>query len=120
MSSTSKSWKLLPVFVLSLFLLPDVTQAQHYTQKNLVSDISQPDNADKTKVLLDKNLKNPWGLTRSSGSPSWVVNTNSGTSPVYGSDGTTATPAGFLPDPPGSPFDNFVIAPPLSFDPGTQ
>jgi len=95
-------WKSISVIALSLFLLPAVTQAQHYTQKNLVSDVSQPDNADKTKVLLDKNLKNPWGLTRSSGSPWWVGNNNSGTSTVYGSDGTTATPAGFLPDPPGN------------------
>jgi len=115
-----KSCPYLSVFALSLFLLPAVTQAQHYTQKNLVSDISQPDNADKTKVLLDKNLKNPWGLTRSSGSPWWVGNNNSGTSTVYGSDGTTATPAAFLPDPPGSPFDNFVIVPPPGFAPGTQ
>jgi uncharacterized protein (TIGR03118 family) len=112
--------KPLSVIALSLFLLPAVTQAQHYTQKNLVSDISQPDNADKTKVVLDKNLKNPWGLTRSSGSPWWVGNNNSGTSTVYGSDGTTATPAGFLPDPPGSLFNNFVIVPPPGFAPGTQ
>jgi uncharacterized protein (TIGR03118 family) len=117
MLSTSKSWKSLPVFALSLFLLPAVTQAQHYTQKNLVSDVSQPDNADKTKVLLDKNLKNPWGLTRSSNSPWWIGNNNSGTSTVYASDGTPAT---FLPDPPGSPFNNFVIVPPPGFAPGTQ
>jgi uncharacterized protein (TIGR03118 family) len=120
MLSIRRSWKTLSVFALSLFLLPAVTQAQHYTQKNLVSDIPQPDNADKTKVVLDKNLKNPWGLTRSSGSPWWVGNNNSGTSTVYGSDGTTATPAGFLPDPPGSLFNNFVIVPPPGFAPGTQ
>ncbi len=102
---TSRSWKSLPVFALSLFLLPAVTQAQHYTQKNLVSDISQPDNADKTKVLLDQNLKNPWGLTRSpGGGPWWVGNNNSGTSTIYSGAGT---PAEFLPDPPGSPFNNF-------------
>jgi uncharacterized protein (TIGR03118 family) len=112
--------KPLSVIALSLFLLPAVTQAQHYTQKNLVSDISQPDNADKTKVVLDKNLKNPWGLTRSSGSPWWVGNNNSGTSTVYGSDGKSATPAGFLSDPPGSLFNNFVIVPPPGFAPGTQ
>ena len=89
---------------LAALMLPAVTQAQHYTQKNLVSDVPQPDNADKTKVLLDTNLKNPWGLTRSFSSAWWVGNNNSGTSTVYGSDGTTATPAGFLPDPPGQPF----------------
>jgi uncharacterized protein (TIGR03118 family) len=110
--------KPLSVIALSLFLLPAVTQAQHYTQKNLVSDISQPDNADKTKVLLDQNLKNPWGLTRSpGGGPWWVGNNNSGTSTIYSGAGT---PAGFLPDPPGSPFNNFVIVPPPGFAPGTQ
>jgi hypothetical protein len=93
MLSTSKSWKFLPVVALSLFLLPAVTQAQHYTQKNLVSDISQPNNADGTKVILDPNLKNPWGLTRSSttpaqpGSPWWVGNNNSGTSTLYNGSG---------------------------------
>ena len=51
--------KSLSVFALSLFLLPSATKAQHYTQKNLVSDVSQPNNADGTKVLVDPNLKNP-------------------------------------------------------------
>src|SRR5258708_11278550 len=114
MSSTSKSWKLSPVFVLSVYLLPDVTQAQHYKQTNLVSDIAG------MAPTVDSNLKNPWGVTRSSGSRWWVGNNNSGTSTVYGSDGTTAIPAGFLPDPPGSPFDNFVVVPPPGFAPGTQ
>jgi uncharacterized protein (TIGR03118 family) len=114
MLSIRRSWKSLSVFALSLFLLPAVTQAQHYKQTNLVSDIQ-----GKAPVF-DPNLKNPWGLTRSSGSPWWVGNNNSGTSTVYGSDGTTATPAGFLPDPPGSLFNNFVIVPPPGFAPDTQ
>jgi uncharacterized protein (TIGR03118 family) len=114
MLSIRRSWKTLSVFALSLFLLPAATQAQHYKQTNLVSDIQ-----GKAPVF-DPNLKNPWGLTRSSGSPWWVGNNNSGTSTVYGSDGTTATPAGFLPDPPGSLFNNFVIVPPPGFAPGTQ
>jgi uncharacterized protein (TIGR03118 family) len=77
-----KSWKA-PAFVFSLFLLPAVTQAQHYQQTNLVSDIT-----GKAPVI-DPNLKNPWGLTRSSttparlGSPFWVANNNSGTSTLY-------------------------------------
>ena len=114
MLSTSKSWKFLPVVALSLFLLPAVTQAQHYKQTNLVSDIAS------LAPTFDPNLKNPWGLTRSSGSPFWVGNNNSGTSTVYGTDGKTATPAKFLPDPPGSLFNNFVIVPPPGFAPGTQ
>jgi uncharacterized protein (TIGR03118 family) len=110
MLSTSRSWKLLPVFVLSLFLLPAVTQAQHYTQKNLVSDIPQPDNADKTKVVVDPNLKNPWGLTRSSTSPWWVANNNSGTSTLYDGNGNPFPPPSkggplvvTVPPPKGSP-----------------
>src|SRR5260370_17308131 len=70
--------------------------------------------------MVGRNLKNCGGLTGSSGRRWWVGNNNAGTSTVYGSDGTTAIPAGFLPDPPGSPFDNFVIVPPPGFAPGTQ
>jgi len=92
--------------------VPSVTLAQHYTQKNLVSDISQPDNPDGSKVLVDPNLKNPWGLTRSSTSPWWVGNNNSGTSTLY--DGT-GKPINIFPDPAGSIFDNFVIVPPPGF-----
>jgi uncharacterized protein (TIGR03118 family) len=113
MSSTSKSWKFLPVVAVSLFLVPPVTQAQHYTQKNLVSDISQPNNADGTKVILDPNLKNPWGLTRSSttptrpGSPFWVANNNSGTSTLYTGAGAiipiNGTGTVTVPPPKGSP-----------------
>jgi uncharacterized protein (TIGR03118 family) len=133
MLSIRKSCTYLSVFALSLFLLPAVTQAQHYTQKNLVSDIPQLDNADKTKVLLDKNLKNPWGLTRSSGSPWWVGNNNSGTSTLYDGQGNPyppkqnggplivtvpppkSSPAGTLSTPTGVVFNgsptDFLVAP---------
>jgi hypothetical protein len=83
MHPATKYWKFVPAFALSLFLLPSLTQAQHYSHKNLVSDISQPTNADGTAVLVDPNLKNPWGLTRSSGSPWWIGNNNSGTSSLF-------------------------------------
>jgi uncharacterized protein (TIGR03118 family) len=115
------------VFALIVFV-PNLAKAQHYTQKNLVSDISQPDNADGSKVLLDPNLRNPWGLTRSpGGSPWWIGNNNSGTSTLYDGAGT---PQNFFvsvdphPDSNGnginSPFDNFVMVPPPGFAPGTQ
>ena len=76
--------KSLSIFALSLFLLPAVTQAQHYKQTNLVSDVQG------MAPVMDPNLKNPWGLTRSSttptrpGSPFWIGNNNSGTSSLYG------------------------------------
>src|ERR1700704_4415365 len=117
MYPATKYWKFLPAFALSLFLLPALTQAQHYIQKNLVSDIPQPKNADKTDVFVDRNLKNPWGLTRSSGSPWWIGNNNSGTSSLFNGGGSPInifTEAGGVPG-------NFVIVPPPGFAPaGTQ
>jgi uncharacterized protein (TIGR03118 family) len=112
-----QSLKFLPAFALSLFLLPSLTQAQHYRQKNLVSDISQPKNADGTTVLVDPNLKNPWGLTRSSGSPWWIGNNNSGTSSLFTGDGS---PRNIFTEA-GGVAGNFVVVPPPGFAPaGTQ
>jgi uncharacterized protein (TIGR03118 family) len=113
-----KATKLLPVAVVALTLGPSVSFAQHYNQKNLVSDLVQPNNADGSKVILDPNLKNPWGMTRSAGSPWWIGNNNSGTSSLYDGNGN---PINIFPDPAGSVFDNFVIVPPPGFaKPGTQ
>jgi uncharacterized protein (TIGR03118 family) len=102
-----KYWKFPAVFVFSLFLLPAVTQAQHYKQTNLVSDITG------MAPTIDPNLKNPWGLTRSSGSPWWVANNNSGTSTLYDGKGNP-----FPPKQNGGPL--IVTVPPPGFAPGTQ
>jgi len=104
MLSTSKSWKSLPVVALSLFLLPAVTQAQHYKQTNLVSNLA----SISTPNPPDPNLKNPWGLTRSpGGSPWWVANNNSGTSTLYSGTGAVVLINGTgnvtVPPPKGSP-----------------
>jgi uncharacterized protein (TIGR03118 family) len=116
MSSTSKTSKFFPLVALSLFLLPAVTQAQHYKQTKLVSDISG------MAPTFDPNLKNPWGLTRSSttptrpGSPFWIANNNSGTSSLYDGAGNGInifTEAGGTPG-------NFITVPPPGFAPGTQ
>ena len=53
------------------------TNAQHYVQTNLVSDI--PGLAPVT----DPNLVNPWGLTRTQTSPWWVANNGTATSTLY-------------------------------------
>jgi uncharacterized protein (TIGR03118 family) len=108
--------KSVAVLSLASALFPALSSAQHYTQKNLVSDITQPNNADGSKVLVDPNLKNPWGITRSSTSPWWISNNNSGTSTLYDGNGN---PIGIFPDPAGSPFNDFVIVPPPGFAPGT-
>ncbi len=72
-----KSWKFLAVFVLSLFLFPALTPAQHYKQTNLVSDL--PGMA----AVQDPNLINPWGLSRSNTSPWWISDNNSGFTSLY-------------------------------------
>jgi uncharacterized protein (TIGR03118 family) len=96
---------------------PAVSFAQHYMQKNLVSDVTQPNNADGSAVLVDPNLKNPWGLTRSSGSPWWINTNQTGTSALFDGKGN---PINIFADPAGSTFDNFVIVPPPGFaKPGT-
>src|SRR5437016_9000586 len=97
MKFNMKYWEFPAVFVFSLFLLPGVTQAQHYKQTNLVSNI-----AGRAPVQ-DSNLKNPWGLTRSSGSPWWVGNNNSGTSTLYGGKGNIVPLVVTVPPPNGSP-----------------
>jgi uncharacterized protein (TIGR03118 family) len=85
---------------LVVLLLPTLTFAQQYKETDLVSNIMG------RAPNFDPNLKNPWGLTRSSGSPWWVANNNSGTSTLYDGKGT--------------PRPLVVTVPPPGFAPGTQ
>src|ERR1700682_860434 len=126
MEFTVKFLKFLAVFTLSIFLLPAATQAQHYKQTNLVSNLA----SITTPNPPDPNLKNPWGLTRSSTSPWWVANNNSGTSTLYTGTGAlipingtgtvtvpppNGSPAGTLSTPTGVVFNgsptDFLVAP---------
>jgi uncharacterized protein (TIGR03118 family) len=96
----------------ALIAFPSLSRAQHYNQTNLVSN-----RTDQGAAVVDPNLKNPWGLTRSATSPFWVGNNNSGTSSLY----ANGSPVGIFPDPSGSKFDNFIFVPPPGFAPaGTQ
>jgi uncharacterized protein (TIGR03118 family) len=70
-----------------LSILPVASFGQHYTQQNLVSDITQPSNSDGSAVTVDPNLKNPWGLARGAASPWWVNNEGTGTSTLYSGAG---------------------------------
>jgi uncharacterized protein (TIGR03118 family) len=65
-------------------LLGARAEAQHYTQKDLVSD-------QAGAAVMDTNLVNPWGLSRSSGSPWWSSNNGTGTATLY--NGNTGAPA---------------------------
>jgi uncharacterized protein (TIGR03118 family) len=92
-------------------------QLQHYKQTNLVSD--QPGMASVT----DPNLVNPWGLSRSSGSPWWVSDNGPGLSTLYDGTGAiislvVATPPADSSSPSGTPTgqifngtQDFQIAP---------
>lgn len=59
-------------------------QTQHYKQTNLISNI--PGMAAAT----DPNLVNPWGISRSSGSPWWVSDNGTGVSTLYTGAGVAA------------------------------
>ena len=121
MRFTVKFLKFLAVFALSIFLLPAATQAQYYKQTNLVSNLA----SITTPNPPDPNLKNPWGLTRSSTGAWWVGNNNSGTSTLYKGTGAllgtftvpppNGSPAGTLSTPTGVVFNgsstDFLIAP---------
>jgi uncharacterized protein (TIGR03118 family) len=76
--------------------LGTLAEAQHYQQKNLVSDL--PGEA----AVQDTNLVNPWGLSRSSGSPWWVANNHTGTSTLYNGSGAPQPLIVTIPPAPGS------------------
>src|ERR1700731_2781138 len=88
-------------------LAPTLTFAQHYIQTNLVSDGGVQ---GANPVNIDANLKNPWGLTRSGGSPFWVSDNNAGVSTLYNGAGALQSLIVKIPGPVGSPSD-FVSAP---------
>jgi uncharacterized protein (TIGR03118 family) len=81
----SQLWKLPVVLAVASAVFPVVTQAQHYTQTNLVSNIAGQ------APVTDPNLQNPWGLVASpTGSPWWVSDNNNGESTLYSISGTGA------------------------------
>jgi uncharacterized protein (TIGR03118 family) len=83
MQSAVKISRLVALF-LALFF-PSLTFAQHYTQTNLVTDMGS------SAPVTDSNLKNGWGLSRSTGSPWWVSDNGTGVSTLYNIAGTTST-----------------------------
>jgi uncharacterized protein (TIGR03118 family) len=69
--------------------------AQHYTQTNLVSNVSG------VAPVTDPQLINAWGLSRGSGSPWWVSDQATGFSTLY--DGTGAKQSLIVTIPPADP-----------------
>jgi uncharacterized protein (TIGR03118 family) len=83
--------RVVAVLVFAL-LVPSLASAQHYIETDLVTDIATPN------VDHDPNLRNPWGLARSTGSPWWISDNNSGLNntpglaTVYAISGAIGTP----------------------------
>ena len=74
---------------------------QHYNQTNLVSNVSG------VAPATDPDLINPWGMSRSSGSPWWVSDMGKGVSTLYSGAGAkkalTVTIPAALPHNQGTP-----------------
>ena len=100
--------------------------AQNYTQVNLVA------NTSGVAPVTDPHLVNPWGMSRSSGSPWWISDNGTGLSTLYNGAGVinslvvtipkanptsktfpTGTPTGTVAN--GSPTD-FLLAPGAAAD----
>src|SRR3984957_14318060 len=58
-----------------------IAYAQHYTQVNLVA------NTSGIAPITDPNLVNPWGISRTSGSPWWISDNGTGLSTLYTGNG---------------------------------
>ena len=127
-----KLLKSLPFLILAIALHPGVVFAQHYTQTNLISNVSGQ------APVTDPNLQNPWGLVHGPTSPWWVANNANGTSTIYTGAGAIIalpTPTGAVTVPnaprqpaPGSPTGimfngsatDFLLAPAVGTTPGKQ
>jgi uncharacterized protein (TIGR03118 family) len=72
------------IALLTAFSNPQQSAAQveHYAHKYLVSATTG------VATVTDPELKNPWGLSRSSNSAWWVADANSGLSTLYDGNGT--------------------------------
>jgi uncharacterized protein (TIGR03118 family) len=82
---------------LLLSLLAGSALAQHYTETDLTANRSGISAAPNT----DPNLVNPWGLSRSSGSPWWVSDNGTGLSTLYDLAGVPQSLVVTIPPPKG-------------------
>lgn len=71
---------------LALVLLGVQAFGQEYNQTNLVANTS-----GMGAAAIDSSLVNPWGLSRSSGSPWWVADNATGVATLYSGTGTKSS-----------------------------
>lgn len=85
MVTITRYLSIVSIGVFSLGTTMSAQTTQHYKQTNLVSDV--PGMAAAT----DPNLVNPWGMSRSSGSPWWISDNGPGLSTLYSGAGVAAS-----------------------------
>lgn len=90
---------LCPVALVALLLslLAGSALAQHYTETDLTANRSGISNA----ANIDPHLVNPWGLSRSSGSPWWDSDNGTGLSTLYDLNGVPQSLVVTIPPPKG-------------------
>ncbi|HKV81798.1 MAG TPA: TIGR03118 family protein [Candidatus Sulfotelmatobacter sp.] len=74
--------------------------AQHYQRTDLTTDNAT---VSPTAPNVDPNLVNPWGMSRSSGSPWWISDNGTGLSTLYDSTGVPKSLVVTIPAPDGQP-----------------
>lgn len=85
------------LIALLLSLLAGTALAQHYTKTDLTANRSGISSAPN----IDPNLVNPWGLSRSSGSPWWDSDNGTGLSTLYDQAGVPQSLVVTIPPPKG-------------------
>jgi uncharacterized protein (TIGR03118 family) len=74
--------------------------AQHYQRTDLTADNS---NTSPTAANIDPNLVNPWGVSRSSGSPWWISDNGKSLATLYDATGAPKQLVVSIPLPNGQP-----------------
>jgi uncharacterized protein (TIGR03118 family) len=92
-----KNLRVLAALTFMLALLPTIAWAQHYTQTNLVSNLTG------VAPTTDPNLQNAWGLVHGPSTPWWVSNNAGGTSTLYTGAGAIIPLVVTIPNAPSQP-----------------
>ncbi len=97
MSRTNNLFYPAALLALLLSLLAGNALAQHYTETDLTANRTGISSA----ANIDPNLVNPWGLSRSSGSPWWDSDNGAGLSTLYDLAGVPQSLVVTIPPPQG-------------------
>jgi uncharacterized protein (TIGR03118 family) len=96
-NAAMKTLRVLAALTFMSALLPTMARAQHYTQSNLVSNLSG------VVPTTDPNLQNAWGLVHGPSTPWWVSNNAGGTSTLYTGAGAIIPLVVTIPNAPSHP-----------------